>query len=72
MNTKEKECKVLCFAIQKGGVAKTTSSVSISAVLANCGYKVLLIDNDPQANSTRAVGKYDNRGGATLPCPFFV
>ncbi len=64
MNTKEKECKVLCFAIQKGGVAKTTSSVSISAVLASCGYRVLLIDNDPQANSTRAVGKYDSRPGS--------
>ena len=47
----------------KGGVAKTTSSVAMSAALAELGYKVLLIDNDPQANSTRAVGKY----GKTSP-----
>ena len=46
------------MAIQKGGVAKTTSSVAMSAALAELGYKVLLIDNDPQANSTRAVGRF--------------
>ncbi len=64
MNTKKTEnCKVYCLAIQKGGVAKTTSSVAMSAALAEQGYKVLLIDNDPQANSTRAVGKY----GKTSP-----
>lgn len=64
MNTKKSEnCRVYCLAIQKGGVAKTTSSVAMSAALAELGYKVLLIDNDPQANSTRAVGKY----GKTSP-----
>ena len=56
MNTKKtNECKVVALAIQKGGVAKTTSSVAMSAVLASEGYKVLLIDNDPQHNSTRAL-----------------
>lgn len=63
MNTKKTQnCKVYCLAIQKGGVAKTTSSVAMSAALAELGYKVLLIDNDPQANSTRAVGKYGRNG----------
>ena len=63
MNTKKtNNCKVYCLAIQKGGVAKTTSSVAMSAALAELGYKVLLIDNDPQANSTRAVGKYGKTG----------
>ncbi len=63
MNTKKTEnCKVYCLAIQKGGVAKTTSSVAMSAALAELGYKVLLIDNDPQANSTRAVGRFGKTG----------
>lgn len=53
-------CKVYCVAIQKGGVAKTTSSVAISAELAELGYKVLLIDNDPQANSSRTLGQHNN------------
>ena len=58
MNTKKtKGCKVVALAIQKGGVAKTTSSVAMSAVLASEGYRVLLIDNDPQHNSTRALLK---------------
>lgn len=57
MNTTKKtnDCKVIALAIQKGGVAKTTSSIAISAVLAEQGYKVLLIDNDPQHNSTRSL-----------------
>lgn len=56
MNTKKtNECKVITLAIQKGGVAKTTSSIAISTVLAEKGYKVLLIDNDPQHNSTRSL-----------------
>ena len=58
MNTKKTNgCKVVALAIQKGGVAKTTSSVAMSAVLASEGYRVLLIDNDPQHNSTRALLK---------------
>ena len=58
MNTKKTNgCKVVALAIQKGGVAKTTSSVAMSAVLASEGYRVLLIDNDPQHNSTRALMK---------------
>lgn len=58
MNTKKtNDCKVYALAIQKGGVAKTTSSIAMSAVLAELGYKVLLIDNDPQHNSTRALVK---------------
>lgn len=55
-----KDCKVYCIAIQKGGVAKTTSSIAISSALTEHGYKVLLIDNDPQANSSRTLGQYEN------------
>ena len=44
--------KVIAVLNMKGGVGKTTSSLNIAAGLANKGYKVLLIDIDPQANST--------------------
>src|SRR4051794_32308543 len=40
---------------QKGGVAKTTTSVNLSVGLASQGYRVLLIDLDPQAHSTLAL-----------------
>jgi len=43
--------KIISLFNLKGGVGKTVSSVNISTILALKGYKVLLIDNDPQANS---------------------
>lgn len=47
---------VLTFANQKGGVAKTTSTFNIGAGLAQRGYKVLLLDLDPQASLTIYAG----------------
>ncbi len=60
--------EVYAVANQKGGVGKTTTSVNVAACVAEAGYRTLLIDIDPQANATVALGLSKSMRPSTYDC----
>ena len=57
---------VISIANEKGGVAKTTTSLSLSGAFVEMGYRVLAIDLDPQANLSLSLGQESLKANHTI------
>lgn len=62
-STQKMTAKIIMFANQKGGVGKTTTAVNMATIIAASQYKTLLIDFDPQGNSTSGVSGEKHQTG---------
>src|SRR5437763_576242 len=60
--------KIIAVANQKGGVGKTTTAVNLGWALAEQGQRILIIDLDPQANATSALGLQELEAGSLYDC----
>jgi len=58
--------RVISIVNQKGGVGKSTTAINLSTYLSHSGYRTLLIDLDPQGNSTTGLGIYINNNNDSI------